>query len=100
MHVAVVLVVVPGAWLIAGVAAPPEKAVGRIRFPIWIPGPASVLGGLVILNIAATGFATRWGSGAVGLPSSAVLNLALLWGSLLMVSGRRSRSAPEGTHSP
>ena len=58
------------------------------------------LGGLVILNIAATGFATRWGSGAVGLPSSAVLNLALLWGSLLMVSGRRSRSAPEGTRSP
>ena len=100
VHIAVVFVVVPGAWLIAGVAARPEKAVGRLRFTIWSPGPASVLGGLVILNIAATGFATWWGSGAVGLPSSAVLNLALLWISLLLVSGRRSRSAPAGTHSP
>ncbi len=100
VHILVVLVVVPGAWLIAGVAAYPEKAVGRLRVPIAIPGTACTLGGLVILNIAATGFATRWGAGAVGLPSSALLNLALLWLALLLVNGRTARSAPAGTSSP
>lgn len=98
VHIAVVLLVVPGAWLLAGLAANPEKAVGRLRLAVSSPGPACTLGGLVVLNIAATGFATWWGLGAVGLPSSAWLNLTLLWLALLVVNQRRSHSAPTDTN--
>jgi fucose 4-O-acetylase-like acetyltransferase len=100
VHIAVVLMVVPGAWLIAGLAEGPEKALDRLQITRARPGPACTLGGLVILNTAATGFATWRGAGAVGLPSAAALNLALLWVAFLLVTGRRPHSAPAGTRSP
>jgi hypothetical protein len=98
VHVAVALLVVPCAWLIAGAASIPERGVGRLRAPVSWPATGSLLGGLVVLNIAATGFATPWGPGAVGLPSSAVLNLALVWAGFLLVNARTPRSAPAGIH--
>jgi hypothetical protein len=78
VHVCVVALVVPTAWVIAGVAAAPERALLRWRPGITGAGLGCTIGGLAVLNTAATGFATRWGSGASGLPSSAALNLVLV----------------------
>lgn len=87
VHLLVVLLVVPGAWLLAGAAGRPEQ---------WLlghggrsPAPAAgcLLGGLAVLNISTTGFATLAGDGALGLPSSAVVNLVLLWAAFFLVSG-------------
>ncbi len=77
VHILVVLLVVPCAWLLAGLAAGPERAVSRLRLRWSLPGVACALGGVTVLNMSVTGFATRWGPGAVGLPSSAVTNLGL-----------------------
>jgi len=94
VHVGVVVLVVPAAWTLAGLAHGPESLLARLRLPVGWPGLACTAGGLTVLNMAATGFATRWGPGAVGLPSSALLNLAVAWLAFLgcnAVSGRRAR---------
>lgn len=101
VHLLVVLVVVPCAWLLAGLAAGPERALLRLN-PKWSgPALACALGGVTVLNTAATGFATRWGPGAVGLPSSAAVNLLLMWLAFLLAAGElRGRTpppAPTGT---
>lgn len=87
VHLLVVLLVVPGAWLLAGLAHRPESWLlghaGRAR----APGLGSLLAGLTVLNVSTTGFATPVGSGALGLPSSSPANLALLWASFLLISG-------------
>ena len=75
VHLLVVALVLPGAWLLAGLAAGPERWIGGLRSPLYAPAAGCTLGGLAVLNIAATGFGTRWGAGMVGLPSSAALNL-------------------------
>ncbi|HQR79583.1 MAG TPA: acyltransferase [Actinomycetota bacterium] len=87
VHILVVLIVVPCAWLLAGVAAAPERALLRLKPTRSMPAIACALGGATVLNTAATGFATRWGAGAVGLPSSALLNLLLLWLAFLLAGG-------------
>jgi hypothetical protein len=79
VHVSVVLVVIPTAWLIAGVASAVEGRIGR--WSRWIPLPplvAALGAGAVVLNTSVTGFATWGGPGMLGLPSSAVTNLMLL----------------------
>ncbi len=78
VHLLVVALVVPGAWLLAGVAAVPEAWLRRFR--TWRSAPAlgCLLGGFFVLNTAATGFATWWGTGAAGLPSTALINLAMV----------------------
>ncbi len=79
VHVAVVVVVVPLAWLIAGVAARGESKVNRL--PRWFGLPPLFVGlaaGFIILNISVTGFATWLGAGMLGLPSTALANLAAL----------------------
>ncbi len=94
LHLTVVAAVIPLAWLIAGVAAPAERRLDRI--PRLLPLPAIVvglLGGLVVLNVSVTGFATWYGAGALGLPSSALLNLLAL---LLLWQGV-GRAAKAGT---
>jgi hypothetical protein len=90
VHVAVVLVVLPLAWVIAGLAARPERALRRWRPHISLPAFGCAVGGLAVLNMSATGFATRWGPGAVGLPSSAITNLALVVAAFAAVTPRRS----------
>ncbi len=87
LHLVVVALVIPGAWLVAGVAASGEARLQRLkrRFPLP-PETAAVLTGLVILNISVTGFATWWGPGMLGLPACALVNLValvLLWQSVL-----------------
>lgn len=94
VHIAVVMLVLPGAWLLAGLAAGPERGLLRLSPRISAAGAGCVIGGAIVLNIAATGFATWWGAGAVGLPSSAVLNLLLLWLAFLLVRGRTDLPAP------
>lgn len=79
VHVSVVLVVIPLAWLLAGVAQSGEARLGRLRCVLPLPALLVALGaGVVILNISVTGFATWAGAGMLGLPSAALANLALL----------------------
>jgi hypothetical protein len=40
--------------------------------------PSAAVIPLVLLSITTTGFATWWGEGLLGLPSSSLLNLAVL----------------------
>lgn len=90
VHLLVVALVLPGAWLLAGVATFPEAWVRRVRSPWTAPALGCVLGGFFVLNTAATGFATWWGGGAAGLPSSAAINLLfVLVGFALVTSGPR-----------
>lgn len=79
VHVAVVVIVIPTAWFIAGLAGGVERFIDR--WPRWFGLPPLLVGlaaGLVILNISVTGFATWLGGGMLGLPSVALLNLILL----------------------
>lgn len=92
VHLLVVVLVVPLAWLLAGAAAIPEKLLLRLRAPLSAPAVGCALGGVGVLNAAATGFATWWGSGAVGLPSSALVNLLAIWLALLLVSPQPRRN--------
>ncbi len=86
VHVVVVVLVVPLAWLIAGFAAIPERGLGRVHLRSTSAALGCVLGGAAVINISVTGFATLVGTGAVGLPSSAVVNLGLAWLAWLLVN--------------
>lgn len=89
VHALVVAVVVPLAWLIAGVAAGPESLLLRWQPPRWsLPAVGCTLGGLAVLNLSVTGFATLRGTGALGLPSSAVVNLLLVVAAFVLVNSR------------
>jgi peptidoglycan/LPS O-acetylase OafA/YrhL len=87
VHLLVVVLVVPGAWLLAGLAHRPEAWLLDRAGRAGAPGLGALLGGLTVLNVSTTGFATPAGAGALGLPSSSVLNLALLWAAFFLVSG-------------
>lgn len=99
VHLLVVVAVVPLAWLLAGAAAVPERWLQRLP-GLDRSGLGCTLGGLAVLNTAATGFGTWWGAGAAGLPSSAALNLALIVLSYLLVTPARPHSRPSGTPTP
>lgn len=80
VHVAVVVVVLPTAWLLAGVAGGVERRVDRhrrafVRLPAWL---SAVGVGVAVLLTSTTGFATLAGGGLFGLPSSSIVNLAVL----------------------
>lgn len=99
VHLLVVALVVPAAWLIAGLATRPERWVDRL--PGWHrAGIGATLGGLAVLNTAATGFGTWWGPGASGLPSSGVTNLLLIVLAYVLVRPRRTHSSPSDTRTP
>lgn len=92
VHLLVVCLVLPAAWLLAGAAAVPERWVRRLRSPVTAPAAGCVIGGLFVLNTAATGFGTMSGPGAVGVPSSALLNLlAVLLAFALVSPGRAAQ---------
>lgn len=80
VHLAVVAVVVPTAWLLAGAAAVLERRAAHLS-RIWpLPALAAALGGgLVVLDLSVTGFATWHGPGMLGVPSSTVPLLLVLW---------------------
>jgi hypothetical protein len=90
VHLLVVALAVPGAWLLAGVAALPENVILRWRWRLAQPAVGCILGGLAVLNMAATGFATVTGEGAIGLPSSSLGNLALVLLAFVLVNPRRN----------
>ena len=80
VHLAVVVTVVPCAWLLAGpmgrLATRLARAPGRGIIPAGLGGGVAAL---LVLHISVTGFATWWGAGALGLPGSSLLTLGLLW---------------------
>jgi hypothetical protein len=95
LHLAVVVTVLPLAWLVAG-------PVGRLsrRLSTHVAGPGRRAGALVsavvvsgsVLAVSQTGFATWWGPGLVGVPMSSlplVVLLVLGW-----VSISRADAAP------
>jgi hypothetical protein len=94
VHVAVAVTVVPTAWFVAGLVEPAQRRLSRWRGLVSAPALGCALGGVAVLNMSATGFATLTGAGAVGLPSSAILNLALVVLAFGLVgSGSPERSA-------
>lgn len=79
VHLGVLLLVLPGAWFIAGLAARGERRLQRVPTVFGLPPTLVAFGvGFTILNISVTGTATWLGAGLLGLPSSAVVNLVLL----------------------
>lgn len=103
LHGGTVAVVIPLAWLLAGVAAIGERRLDALPMLFPVP-PAAVglLGGLVVLNISVTGFATLSGPGALGIPSSAVLNLVallVLWQAVGRPRAAQNEAAPTHSHS-
>lgn len=79
VHVAVVAVVLPLAWLIAGAVGGPERRLRALPTVLRLTPAIVAFGtGAAIISIAVTGFATLWGAGLFGLSASALLNLGLL----------------------
>lgn len=95
VHLTVVALVIPLAWLLAGVATTPQRWLTRLP-GLARAGLGCALGGLAVLNTAATGFGTWWGAGAAGLPSSAAVNLVLVVLAYLLVRPRRAHSTTTG----
>jgi fucose 4-O-acetylase-like acetyltransferase len=82
-------------WADRGTVTNQGTASGTQRgWPIIV---ASVLLAIVLLNISTTGFGTWWGAGMLGLPSSSLLNAALLAGAWLVIGGGRNRQPPGRT---
>lgn len=84
VHLLGLAAVLAGAWWLAGTAQAAERrALGRwagrraCRVPL---APVAVAVPLVLLSVSTTGFGTWWGSGMLGVPSSSLLNLAVLAG--------------------
>ena len=81
-HLLGVAVVLAGAWWLAGRAQAAERrALARVSgWRAWrVPlAPVAVAVPLVLLSVSTTGFGTWWGAGMLGLPSSSLLDLALL----------------------
>jgi hypothetical protein len=98
VHLGVVMLVLPGSWLLAGVAARGERALNRIPSLVGLPAVLVAFGvGFTVLNISVTGVATWTGDGILGLPASAVVNLALLVALWQASAGPRTASpAPPG----
>jgi fucose 4-O-acetylase-like acetyltransferase len=90
VHLLVVVVVIACAWLIAGVASIPERWLTGLHGHAW-PGWGTAIGGFAVLNMAATGFGTWWGAGAVGLPSSSAVNLVAVLAAFWLVRPARAR---------
>jgi peptidoglycan/LPS O-acetylase OafA/YrhL len=91
IHLVGLVVVLAAAWMLAGLAGRVERRLQR-----WGAHRATVRAGrevavpvvpIVILNASVTGFATVSGAGMLGLPSSSVVNLALLVACWLLIVG-------------
>lgn len=84
IHLLTAVAAITGAWLLAGAAAWPEKALRRIPGKAGQPAAAAGLstaaaGGLVLL-LSVTGLGTWWTTDFLSLPASAPLILAALLG--------------------
>lgn len=81
-HVGGLAVILSIAWVAAGPAAVADRWVRAraARQRSWTRAvvPFAVVVPVVLCNISVTGFGTWWGAGMLGLPSSSVLNLAVL----------------------
>lgn len=97
VHLVGIVVVLPVAWLVAGVAGRADRGLQR-----WGGGlPTTRVAGrvavvvlpVVALNASVTGYATLWGAGMLGLPSSSVANLVVLAGCWTLTVGARETAA-------
>lgn len=81
-HVSGLAVILSVAWAVAGPAAVVDHRAREwaARRRSWTRAvvPFAVVVPVVLCNISVTGFGTWWGAGMLGLPSSSVLNLAVL----------------------
>jgi hypothetical protein len=91
VHLAVVALVLPLAWLLAGFAEQAQRRLDRLPPLFGLPAALiAIVGGVVVLNISVTGFATWFGGGMLGLlhcrrqPGA----VALLW----QAAGSRRRA--------
>jgi hypothetical protein len=95
LHLAVVVTVLPLAWLVAGPVGRLSRRLGSaVARPRRRAGAlvSAVMVSLSVLTLSQTGFATWWGPGLVGVPMSSlplVLLLVLGW-----ISISRSDAAP------
>lgn len=81
LHLATVVAVVAGAWLLAGVAAGALPSLERIAGRTAARHVALTLGaaGVLTLLLSVTGFGTWWATAFLGVPSATPVLLALLW---------------------
>lgn len=105
VHVGGLAVILSIAWVAAGPAAAADRWVrawaARRRSRTRAVVPFAVVVPVVLCNISVTGFGTWWGAGMLGLPSSSVLNLAVLalaW--FALAAGREQRHAAVGEDVP
>ncbi|MCB0915305.1 MAG: acyltransferase family protein [Actinobacteria bacterium] len=95
VHLAVVVVVLPTAWYIAGLAGRAERLAGHTRRFFRMPPTVAALGmAITVLVISTAGFATLYGGGLFGLPTSALINFVLLVLFWQAVGPVRSRTDP------
>lgn len=95
VHVAVALLVVPGAWFVAGIAQHAERRVGAL--PRLVPLPLAVAAfaaAVLVLDLSVTGCGTWAGPGMLGLPSSTLPLLGLLWLCWQAAGAPRRAAAP------
>lgn len=98
VHLLGLAVIVPVAWVLAGVAAALERwsgawAARRLRWTSAVL-PFAVVVPLALLGVSTTGFGTWWGPGMLGAPSSSLLNLVVLVGAWAAIAagGREAGS--------
>ena len=82
VHVATAAVAIGGAWLLAGAAAQPERALRRIpathQQSAATAAAITAISGALVLLLSVTGLGTWWTTEFLGLPASAPVILALL----------------------
>ncbi len=101
LHLAGIAVVLPVAWLIAGLAGRGDRVLQRRGAGLPATGRAGTVAALAIpvvaLNAAVTGYATIAGQGMPGLPSSSVVNMVVLVVCWALLAGRGGDSPGTGS---
>ena len=81
LHLTVAVLVIAGAWLLAGAAQHALPLLDRVPSRPSAAGAAALTAGagIMVLLLSVTGFASWWSDGFLGAPASTPFTLALLW---------------------
>ena len=94
VHLSVAVVIVPLAWLLAGPMGSLARRLDHLPRRFAMPAAlVAVFGAALVLHISVTGFGAWWGTGMLGLPGAAALNLVVL---LLLWQGLGAKAGEGG----
>jgi hypothetical protein len=81
LHAATAVVVIGGAWLLAGIAAKAQPLLDRVpaRTGTGRSSALTAAAGMLTLLLSVTGFGSWWTTAFLGLPAGTALVLGLLW---------------------